>query len=90
LPPKRKPISKSFWIYIAERNPQAAAALGEQIFETLKRLAAREMEGPEQWLLSGERVKSWPVPPVRLYYRRTLEALEVIRVHHQSRRPITR
>jgi plasmid stabilization system protein ParE len=74
--------------YIAERNPRAAAALGQRIVEIVESLASLELEGPEQRLLSGELVKSWPVPPVRIYYQRAVGVLQIIRIYHQSRRPI--
>lgn len=76
--------------YVAARNPYAAVGLDERIFEIIERLAARELEGPEQRLRNGQIVKSWLVPPVRIYYQRTLDVLEIVRVYHQSRRPITR
>jgi toxin ParE1/3/4 len=76
--------------YIAERNPRAAAEFEERIFEVVERLASRGLEGPEQSLLSGDIVKSWPVPPVRIYYQRARDVLEVVRIYHQSRRPISR
>jgi plasmid stabilization system protein ParE len=76
--------------YIAERNPQASVELEERVFEIIERLAAREMEGPEQRLRTGQIVRSWPVPPVRIYYQRTLDVLAIVRVYHQSRRPIIR
>lgn len=53
-------------------------------------LAAGGLDGPEQELLSGQRVRSWPVPPVRVYYRRTGDLLEVVRIYHQARRPIVK
>ena len=74
--------------YIAERNPRAAVKLEARIFESIERLAARELDGPEQRLLSGAIVKSWPVPPVRVYYQRAVDALQIVRIYHQSRRPI--
>jgi len=52
--------------YVADRNPQAAVELEERIFGIIERLAVREMEGPEQRLRTGQIVKSWPVPPVRI------------------------
>jgi hypothetical protein len=61
-----------------------------RIFEISERLAGREMEGPEQRLRTGHIVKSWPVSPVRIYYQRTRDVLEVVRIYHQSRRPIIR
>lgn len=76
--------------YVADRNPQAAVDLEERIFEIIERLSLREIEGPEQRLRTGQSVKSWPVPPVRIYYQRTGDVLEIVRVYHQSRRPITR
>jgi plasmid stabilization system protein ParE len=76
--------------WVADRNPRAAVELEERIFDIIERLAVREMEGPEQRLRTGQIVKSWPVPPVRVYYQRTPDVLEIVRVYHQSRRPITR
>jgi hypothetical protein len=54
------------------------------------RLAREEFEGPEQRLKSGLMVRSWPLPPYRLFYRRREGVLEVMRIYHQARRPITR
>lgn len=76
--------------YIAERNPRAAAELEQRIFESIERLASRELDGPEQRLLAGEVVKSWPMPPVRIYYQRAADVLQIVRIYHQSRRPIIR
>ena len=75
--------------YIAGRNPQAAARLGEAVFATIDRLAEGAFDGPEQRLRSGELVRSWPVPPLRVYYQRVGERFVVLRVYHQARRPIT-
>lgn len=76
--------------YLAERNPIAARELGERVFAVLDRLCAREFDGIEQRLHSGEVVRSWPVPPVRIYYQRHGEALWVVRIYHQARRPVVR
>ena len=76
--------------YIAERNPRAAAELEQRIFSIVERLASRELEGPEQRLLSGKIVKSWPVPPFRIYYQRAVDVLQIVRVYHQARRPLIR
>jgi plasmid stabilization system protein ParE len=56
--------------YLAERNAQAATRLAERVFEATERLSGQEFEGAEQILGSGERVRSWPVPPLRVYYQR--------------------
>jgi plasmid stabilization system protein ParE len=55
-----------------------------------EQLAQRAFEGPEQRLRSGLLVRSWPLPPYRLYYRRRDDSLEILRVYHQARRPITK
>jgi hypothetical protein len=31
-----------------------------------------------------------PVPPYRIYYRKSADVFEVVRVYHQARRPIER
>jgi plasmid stabilization system protein ParE len=35
-------------------------------------------------------VRSWPLPPYRIYYRRRDGFLDVMRVYHQARRPLTK
>lgn len=76
--------------YLAERNPSAAADLSRRIFDLIDKLARAEFEGPAQSLLTGEPVRSWPVPPVRVFYQRHPDALWVLRIYHQARIPITR
>ncbi len=74
--------------YLAERNTIAAGELGDRIFAVIDKLARDEFDGPEQTLLSGEVVRSWPVPPLRVYYQRQRSALWVLRIYHQAQRPI--
>ena len=76
--------------YLVERNPVAAADLGNRIFEIIDKLARSEFEGPEQSLASGEIVRSWPVPPVRIYYQRHSNAFWVLRIYHQAQTPIAK
>ncbi len=76
--------------YLAERNPSAAAALGNRIFEVIQRLADGAFDGVELTLTTGEVVRSWSIPPVRVYYQRLGEAFRVLRVYHQARSPISR
>ncbi len=77
--------------YLQERNPQAAAATADAVFGVIDRLAAGEFDGPERELRTrGERVRSWPVRPYRIYYRHDRETLTVLRIHHSARRPISR
>lgn len=76
--------------YLAERNPVAAQEFGERIFALIDKLAAGDFEGPEQTLASGEVMRSWPMPPVRIYYQRQADALWVLRIYHQAQPPITK
>jgi toxin ParE1/3/4 len=77
--------------YLVERNPLAAAATADAVFAVIDRLAAEEFEGPESELRSsGERIRSWPVRPYRIFYRRESETLTVLRIQHSARRPISR
>lgn len=77
--------------YLQERNPQAAAAAVDAVFAVIDSLAAGEFDGPERELrTTGEHVRSWPVRPHRIYYRREGETLTVLRIHHSARRPISR
>ena len=76
--------------YLNERNPTAAANLDAEIERCIERLADREFDGPVSRLRSGAVVQSWAVPPFRIYYQRHSDKLLVVRVYHQTRRPITR
>lgn len=75
--------------YLNERNPTAAAKLDVEISRCIGRLAASEFDGPVSQLRSGAVVRSWAVPPFRVYYQRHPGAL-IARVYHQARRPLTR
>jgi len=76
--------------FIARRSPIDAADLFERVRALVQRLADREFEGPAQQLRTGEHVRSWPLPPYRIYYRRSEDLLEIVRVYHLARRPIVR
>ena len=76
--------------YLNERNPTAAAKLDAEIARCIELLADRDLEGPVSRLRSGAVVRSWGVPPFRIYYQRHPDELLVLRVYHQKRRPITR
>ena len=73
---------------IRERNPLAADDLEERVFAAAERLAAGDFDGPEERLTSGNLVRSWPVPPFRLYYQRRGTTLWILRVYHHARKPI--
>jgi len=76
--------------YLNERNSTAAVNLDADIARCIERLAEREFEGPVSRLGSGAIVRSWGVPPFRIYYQRHPDELLIVRVYHQARRPITR
>lgn len=76
--------------YLNERNPTAAAILDAEVAQCIKRLAAQEFDGPVSRLRSGAVVRSWGVPPFRVYYQRHPGELLIVRVYHQARRPISR
>jgi plasmid stabilization system protein ParE len=76
--------------YLNERNPTAAAKLDADIARCIERLADQEFDGPVSRLRSGAVVRSWSVPPFRIYYQRHPDELLIIRVYHQKRRPIGR
>ncbi|HYY05192.1 MAG TPA: type II toxin-antitoxin system RelE/ParE family toxin [Candidatus Limnocylindria bacterium] len=74
--------------YVARSNPDAAARLAQRVLKVVDQLAHGAFEGPECRLRSGERARSWPVHPLRIYYRREADTLSVLRIYHQARRPI--
>ena len=76
--------------YLNQHNATAAANLDGEIQRCIDRLAGREFDGPISRLRSGAVVRSWAVPPFRVYYQRHADELLVVRVYHQSRRPIER
>lgn len=73
--------------YLVERNPTAAARLIDDVFDLAHRLAARDFEGPAHELPNGQIVNSWPLPPYRLIYQRTPDALFVLHISDQRRKP---
>jgi len=74
--------------YLVERNPDAARSLDDEIEQLLGRLAAGEFEGPISRLRSGSEVRTWSLPPFRIYYLRSSDELVVLRIYHQAREPI--
>jgi plasmid stabilization system protein ParE len=77
--------------YLRQRNPRAAGEFSDHLFEIVAQLANGEFEGPESTLRGmRDRVRSWPVSPYRIYYRRDDGHFIVVRVYHSARRPIAR
>ena len=76
--------------YIRKDNPNAAARVLAHIVEVIGMLVSEAGTGRDVLLRDGRRVKTWPVPPYRIYYRVKGQELQVIRVYHQARHPIER
>lgn len=56
--------------YVARVNPAAGARLVDRVFEVIDMLAEGGLDGPLTTLRSGVEVRSWPVRPLRIFYRR--------------------
>ena len=76
--------------YLVERNPEAAERLARGIVAVAEQLASDPVGGPEHVLRNGERVRSWPHRPFRIYCQRRSDSLVILRVYHQRRMPIVR
>ena len=76
--------------HLNERNPTAAANLDAATVRCIDRLADQEFDGPVSRLRSGAVVRSWAVPPFRINYQRHPNEPLIVRVYHQTRRPIGR
>ena len=74
--------------YLTEHRPDAADRFIDRAFDLFRALDQREFEGPVQRLRDGSETRSWPLPPYRVYYRRSDAGLVVLRVYHQARRPL--
>jgi plasmid stabilization system protein ParE len=76
--------------YLLERSPQAADQLAKDVKRAVADLDAGLFDGPEAELKSGQRVQTWPVPPLRIYDQRRDGTLVLVRVRHQRRRSIAK
>lgn len=86
--PQARGDLKEAFDYIHKDNPSAADQVLARLVEMFGLLASGVVTGREVVLQDGRRVNTWPVPPYRIYYRKSADRLEVIRVYHQARRPI--
>jgi plasmid stabilization system protein ParE len=75
--------------FLHERSPVAALKLDDKLNAVITRLSAGTDGAPVR-LRTGGQVRSWPLPPYRVYYRRRSEGLVIVRIRHQARRAITR
>lgn len=74
--------------FIAQENPRAAQRVLDRLTEMFRRLAEGQVQGSEVRLTDGRRVRSWPLPPYRIYYQRTSSEMVIVRVYHQARQSI--
>jgi len=86
--PQARDDLREAYRFVAASNPEAADRLLARIIDAIGFLASGSIQGRRTHLRDGREVETWPVPPYRLYYRKTETALEVIRIYHQSRRPL--
>ena len=88
--PQAREDLRQAYEYISQDNPSAADRVLIRIIEVCGLLASGALNGREVLLHDGRKVLTWPVPPYRIYYRKTATELQVLRVYHQARRPIER
>ena len=77
--------------YLTERHrQQAARGLLAAVGSAVEMLCDGGFDGPEGVLSSGDRVRSWRVHRygLRLYYRRTDDAVEVLRLYADRQAPM--
>jgi plasmid stabilization system protein ParE len=76
--------------YIGRDNLVAAKNEIARIKAAISLLATDKADGRNVFLPNGDSVRIWLVSSYRLYYRRTVTELQVLRVYHQARRPLER
>lgn len=76
--------------YLRTRNVAASERLMHEVNAAVRRLDELPIDGPESQLSSGALVRSWPVPPFRLYYKRRDHDVLIVRLYDQRREPIER
>lgn len=74
--------------FIAKDNPDAADRVLEAISGAVARLASGSFQGRELRLQDGRKLRTWVIPPYRLFYRIRDDVFEVVRIHHSARRPL--
>jgi plasmid stabilization system protein ParE len=76
--------------HVASKDKAAASRLADRVFSVIEQLAGGDFDGAELRLTTGELVRSWPVPPYRIYYQRESDGILIVRIYHQARRPVAR
>ena len=76
--------------YISRDSVDAADRMFDRLYTAFHRLANGELQGPMVRLRDGRTAQRWPVSPYRIYYRRAVGQILILRVYHGARRPIER
>lgn len=86
-PQARDDIGEAYRRVVVD-NPEVADHFLARVAEIIGLLAAGGVEGRIVRLRDGRTVQTWPIPPYRLYYRKSADTFQVVRLYHQARRPI--
>ncbi len=81
------------WVaYLSEQNPDAGERARRDVIAAAERLAQPSpgLDGPPTELRDGVSCRRWFAHPVMIYHRRVPGIVEVLRVDHHARDPITR
>lgn len=65
--PQARQDLREAYDYIHKDNPNAADRVLAHIVEVIGILASEAVKGRDVLLRDGKRVKTWPVPPYRIY-----------------------
>ena len=86
--PQARDDNDETYRHLAADNAEAADHFLARVAEIIGLLAAGGIEGRFVRLGDGRTVQTWPIPPYRLYYRKSSDTFQVVRLYHQARRPI--
>jgi plasmid stabilization system protein ParE len=77
--------------YRALHSERSAEQLRARLIRALEFLASGRVSGPPVRHPRYGWVRGWLVPPYRIYYRedRDADVLQVLRVYHHARRPLS-
>jgi plasmid stabilization system protein ParE len=74
--------------HYADAGPDVADQFLDAVDRAVELLGDGLFDGPAVVLTTGDEVRVWSVGVHRLYYRRTEDHLEIVRLFHARRRPI--
>ena len=75
---------EDIWVYLAQNDPLAADLLLAKVFDKFPMLAQFPEMGRSRRELSEE-LRSFPIKPYIIFYKRIENYIEVVRILHQSR-----